>query len=309
MNSKIISLLIISAAIFCVICPVQADAGQSEQITITASGDGSYYKGEVITFSGEDTVSDYVYLFICGPLIDPNGVKPDDPGTAAETGNVDTFSRAAVADNDTWKYVLFNVTDFEPGTYTVFAVTEPNNIEDLSKGTYDSVSIAIQRPFITVQVSEPVVQRGEELVITGNASWMPHSVAIWVLGFNYWNGAENGSMVTVIPEDDGSYSYVLDGNETAKMEDGKYYAIVQHPMYNDEFNVITEDDSSGNGVLVTGIRTESTEEDGPGFYIGGNYALRGADAAEALIEEIDSADIDDTYDKCEFEIKGQVENS
>ena len=305
MNSKIISLLIVSAAIFCVICPAQADG----QITITASGDRSYYSDEMITFSGTNTGSDSVYLFIAGPNLNENGSKPDDPGTAAETGNVDTFSRATVADNDTWKYELFNTTDFEPGTYTVFAVTEPNNMEDLSKGTYDSVSIAIKRPFITVQVSEPVVQRGEELVITGNASWMPHSVAIWVMGFNYWNGAENGSMVTVIPEDDGSYSYVLDRNETAKMKDGKYYVIAQHPMYNDEFNVITEDDPSGNGVLVTGIRTGPPEENGPGFYIGGNFALRGADAAEALIEEIDSADIDDTYDKCEFEIKGQVENS
>ncbi|WP_421909290.1 hypothetical protein [Methanolacinia petrolearia] len=304
MNSKIISLLMISAAIFCVICPAQADAGQSEQITITASGDGSYYKGELITFSGEDTVSDYVYLFICGPLIDPNGVKPDDPGTAAVTGNGNTFARAEVNANDKWSYSLdTSGLDLEPGTYTVYAVTEPNNKEDLLSGEYDTASIVIKKPFITMQLSEPVIKRGEELTITGTAEGNPHFVAVWVLGYDYWNGAETGSMVTVVPEDDSSYEYVLSGDETAKMEDGEYYVVVQHSMYNDEFNVVTEPASSGDGIVVTGFGTTDQKSIGS-FYISGDYALRGADAAEALIEEIDSAVIDDTYTLSTFEVKG-----
>ena len=301
MNSKIISLLIVSAAIFCVICPAQADG----QITVTASGDGSYYKGELITFSGEDTVSDNVYLFICGPLIDPNGVKPDDPGTRATTGNGNTFARAEVNANDKWSYSLdTSGLDLEPGTYTIYAVTEPNNKEDLSSGGYDTVSIVIKKPFITMQLSEPVIKRGEELTITGTAEGNPHFVAVWVLGYDYWNGAETGSMVTVVPEDDSSYEYVLSGDETAKMEDGEYYVVVQHSMYNDEFNVITEPASSGDGIVVTEIAVNDPESTGDSFYISGKSALRGADAAEALIDEINSADIDDTYTLSTFEVKG-----
>ena len=154
-----------------------------------------------------------------------------------------------------------------------------------------------------MQLSEPVIKRGEELTITGTAEGNPHFVAVWVLGYDYWNGAETGSMVTVVPEDDSSYEYVLSGDETAKMEDGEYYVVVQHSMYNDEFNVVTEPASSGDGIVVTGFGTTDQKSIGS-FYISGDYALRGADAAEALIEEIDSAVIDDTYTLSTFEVKG-----
>jgi hypothetical protein len=302
MNSKFLSLLIISAAIFCVICPAQA--GQSEQITITASGDGSYYNGELITFSGTDSESNNVYLFICGATLDPNGAKLNDPGTAAVTGNEDTFVKVEVNSVNTWNYALdTSQLDFEPGTYTIYAVTEPDNKEDLSSGEYNTVSIMIKKPFITAQLSGQVIERGEELTISGTAEGNPHFVGVWVLGFDYWNGAETGSMVTAVPEDDASYEYVLGGDETAKMEDGEYYVIVQHPMYNDEFNVITEPASQGDGIVVTGISTTDQKDTGS-FYISGKQALRGADAAEALIDEINSADIDDTYTLCTFEVKG-----
>jgi hypothetical protein len=310
MNLKIFSLLIISAAIICLICPVQAeaDAGQSEQITIMASADGSYYNGELITFSGTNMESDYTYLFITGPTLNSNGVRLDDISTPVITGNGDTFAKAEVGTDNKWKFEIdTNLRNLEPGTNTVYAVTEPNNKEDLSNGTYDLASIVIKKPFITADVSKPVIQRGEELVITGSAEWMPHSIAVWVIGYGYWNGAETGSMVTLVPEDDGSYRYVLGGDETTNLEDGEYYVIVQHPMYNDEFNVITEDDSFGDGVLVTGIAAGTQEKNGPGFYISGNSALRGSYAAEALIEEIDSADIDDTYSKCTFRVEGSIE--
>ncbi|WP_052418713.1 immunoglobulin domain-containing protein [Methanolacinia paynteri] len=307
MNSKIISLLIISAAIFCVICPAQAeaDAGQSEKITITALGDGSYYNGEVITFSGTDTESDYVYLFIAGPNLNADGDKLDDPGTAAISGKEGTFARAAVDSDDTWEYELVGSRNFDAGSYTIYAVTEPKNKEDLSSGEYDTVSIVIKKPFITAKLSEPVIKRGEELTISGTAEGNPHFVAVWVLGYDYWNGAETGSMVTVVPEDDSSYEYVLSGDETAKMEDGEYYVVVQHSMYNDEFNVVTEPASSGDGVIVTGIATVDQKSSGDSFYISGKYALRGADAAEALIDEINSADIDDTYTLSTFKVEGQ----
>ena len=280
----------------------ETGAVKGGNITITASGDGSYYIGEEITFSGTDKESDYVYLFLTGPNLNQNGAKPDDPGTAAVTGSESTFARADVDSDNSWEYKLdTSDLDFDPGPYTVYTVTGPNNKEDLPSGEYDTASIVIKRPFISVKVSEPVIKRGEELVITGNAEGGPKAVAIWVLGFSYWNGAENSSMVTVVPEDDSSYEYVLTGDETMKMDDGEYYVIAQHPMYNDEFDVTTEPD--GDGILVS-------TETGPGFYIWGtDNRLRGADVSEELIEEIDSADVDDTYAKCTFKVEGQVEGT
>ena len=279
-----------------------AETAENKDITITALGDGSYYIGEEITFSGTDTLSDSIYLFITGPTLDANGDKLDEPDTAAITGNEGTFVRVDADVDNTWEYKLDTTRiDFNPGTYTVYAVTEPNNKKDLSGGTYDTVSIVIKRPFISVKVSEPVIKRGEELVITGNAEGEPRAVAIWVLGFNYWNGAETGSMVTVVPEDDSSYEYVLSGDETMKMDDGEYYVIAQHPMYNDVFDVTTGAD--GDGILVSCLTD-------PGFYIWGtDNRLRGIDAEEELIEEIDAADVDDTYAKCTFKVEGQAGSS
>lgn len=281
----------------------QTDTAETEDITIKALGDGSYYNGELITFSGTNTESDNVYLFITGPTLNTNGAKPDDPGTPAITGNGGTFSKTEVDANNKWKYELdTSLRSFDPGVYTVYAVDGPKNREDLSGSEYDTVSITIKRPFISAQVSEPVIISGEELIVTGTAEGMPHSVAIWVLGFDYWNGAETGSMVTVVPEDDGSYSYVLGGDETAKMEDGEYYVIVQHPMYNDEFDVVTKTNSEG-------ISVSAGEDNDPGFFISGDYALRGADVAEALIEEIDAPDVDDTYVRCNFIVEGGSESN
>jgi hypothetical protein len=60
---------------------------------------------------------------------------------------------------------------------------------------------------------------------------------------------------------------------------------------------------------VTGIAAGTQEKNGPGFYISGNNALRGADAADALIEEINSPEVDDTYVLCTFEVEGGSESN
>ena len=50
-------------------------------VTITASGDGSYYIGQEIKLTGTNTDSSYVYLFMTGPNLDNNGiVLKDIPG-------------------------------------------------------------------------------------------------------------------------------------------------------------------------------------------------------------------------------------
>ncbi|WP_157199024.1 flagellar basal body L-ring protein FlgH [Methanolacinia paynteri] len=282
---------------------VETKTAKNGNITIAASGDGKFYEGELITFTGTNSESDYVYLFVCGDALDANGDKFDDPGTAAVTGKENTFVKVAADSHDTWEYELDTTElDLDPGTYTVYAVTEPANKEDLSGGSFDTVPIVLKKPYISAQVSEPVIKRGEELTITGTAEGMPKAIAIWVLGFSYWNGAENGSMVKIVPEDDASYKYVLDGDETAKMDDGEYYVIVQHPMYDDEFGVITNLGDGGK-VLVS-------PEAGQGFYIWGTDSrLRGTDAVEELISEIASADTDDAYARCTFEVKGQADGT
>lgn len=308
MNTNHLFVLIAITAIIFVICPagaeenaVLSDGVENKLITITSSGDGSYYVGEEILFSGNNTESAYTYMFITGPNLNPNGQKVSEPDKAAVTGDEDTFAIATVAGGGTWKYALdTNGMDFDPGTYTIYAVTEPKNKGDLPNKKYDTVSIVIKRPFITAKVSEPVIKSGEDLVITGTAEGNPTSVAIWVLGFDYWNGAKNASAITVAPEDDASFEYIIKGEETANMDAGEYFVIVQHSMYNNKLDIITEQGSDGDTVYVK-ERDSSTSN--PLFIIRGSSALRGADAAEALIEGINLADIDDTYAKVTFQVE------
>lgn len=277
-------------------------------VTITASGDGSYYLGEQITFSGTNTDSNYVYLFMTGPNLPDNGGKLDIPSTAVVTGDETTFVVKAVNVDNTWEYKLETSTlGVDAGTYTVYAVNEPNGRDDLSGTKYDTVSISLKKPFVTATVSSSTVAKGDKLYIRGTAQGNPtEGVAIWILGKNYWNGEamNNNQMVTETVNDDGSFEYEFGSGDTKNLASGQYFVVVQHPMYNDVFNVFTGRVTGAESADETDVIESpmaSTSEFNSYFVIwGGTNKLQGSAAAEALIESIDSADIDDTYTKLTF---------
>ncbi|ADN36909.1 hypothetical protein Mpet_2161 [Methanolacinia petrolearia DSM 11571] len=299
MNSKLLSILIISVSVFYVVCPAWAGG----QVTITAQGDSRCFIGEKITFSGTNTDSDYTYLFITGAYLDPDGDKLSDPDTKAVTGNGGTFARAAVT-GDSWKYTLdTRGLDLEAGAYTVYAVSEPKNKEDLSSGIYDTASIVIRKPFAEVKVSDTDIRAGEKLTISGTAYGEPGTLGIWVFGPGYWNGAGTGSMVTESPDADGSYRYVIEGEETSKMDGGEYYVLVQHPMYNDQLDLITKPGSGDDTIIVS-----ERESSDPVFVVWGSSAISGVDALKALTRGLQSSNIDDSYEQCSFKVEGMTEN-
>ncbi|WP_421909239.1 MEMAR_RS02690 family S-layer glycoprotein [Methanolacinia petrolearia] len=277
-------------------------------VTITASGDGSYYLGEQITFSGTDTDSDYVYLFITGPNLAENGANLATPSVALKNGNASTFVTKAVNVDNTWEYKLETSTiGLDAGTYTVYAVNEPADKAHLSGTKYDTVSIVVKKPFVTATVSASTVAKGDKLHIRGTAEGNPaQGVAIWIFGKNYWNGeaTNSDSMVTETVNDDGSFEYEFGSGDTKNLASGQYFVVVQHPMYNDEFNVFTSGTKPTYVVeepVVSAYSASSNSGYNSRFVIwGGDNKLQGSDAAEALIEMIDSADIDDTYTKLTF---------
>lgn len=275
-------------------------------VTVTASGDGSYYLGEEVTFSGTNTDSDYTYLFMTGPNLSTNGVKVDAPNTPAVSGQEASFVRATVKTDNTWEFKLdTSGLQIDAGTYTVYAVNEPLNKGDLSNAKYDTVSIVVKKPFVTATVSSPTVAKGDSLYIRGTAEGNPtQGVGIWILGKNYWNGAwgkavGNIGMVTESVNDDGSFEYEFGSGDTVNLASGQYFVVVQHPMYNDRFDVDAWEDTVAQITYVfenvSGIATSNTN-----FIIWGTGKLQGSDAAEALITSINSADIDDTYTKLTF---------
>jgi len=287
-------------------------------VTITASGDGSYYLGEQITLSGTNTDSDYVYLFVTGPNLPSTGGDLGAPKTAVTDNVFDaTWVRKSVNVDNTWEYKLETAQiGLDAGTYTIYAVNEPRDKDHLSGTKYDTVSIVIKKPFVTATVSASTVAKGDKLYIRGTAEGNPTpGVGIWILGKNYWNGEDttvvaDSRMATETVNDDGSFEYEFGSGETTNLAAGQYFVVVQHPMYNDRFDV---DASSVNYpfVVAPAAGTVEVQEGIAGavsptsafIIVGAANKLQGSDAAQALIEMIDSPDIDDTYTKLTFLIE------
>jgi len=262
-------------------------------ITITASGDRTYYIGEEITFSGTNTDSDKVYLFVTGPNLNTNGVKADDPTESTITGNASTFKEVNVESDDTWEW-KFDTQGYgvDAGTYTFYAVTDTKNRADLSDAEYETVSIVLRKGFISSSVSSTTVAKGDKLFIRGNAQGNPNDIAVWIVGTNHFERYVESV------EDDSSFEFELKSADTKDLAAGQYFVITQHPMGDGDFNVDFNSDDA-NRVGIVGTNGKGTN----GFLHAGTGRLQGSDAAQALIDLLNNQNVDDTYNKLTFLIQ------
>ena len=260
-------------------------------VSITASGDRTYYIGEEITFSGVNTDSQKVFLFMTGPNLPRNGVNFTDFENVVTAG---TFVEVDVEADDTWELKVDTQTEMnvDAGTYTIYAVTTESNRDQLSGATYATTSIVLRKGFVSSSVSSATVAKGDSLFVRGNAQGNPDNVAIWVIGRNYFNRF----LETV--EDDSSFEYELKvGDED--LASGQYFVIVQHPMGDGAFGVGRAGDVptvAANRVGIAGTSGEGTN----GFFFTGPNRLQGSDAAQALIDLLNNQNIDDTYNRLTF---------
>ena len=267
-------------------------------VTITASGTGTYYIGEEITLSGTCTDNDTaVHLFMTGPnLASANGVNlltllpvSNNP----VSGESDVFNTADVKADDTWSF-KWNTGDtvqnkaLDAGGYTIYAVSKPVDKSGLSNAEYATASIQLRSGFITATSSGAVVAKGDDLKLTGTAQGDPESVNVWIFGKNL---QIRGDPATV--EDDGSFEYELKGARTKDLAAGQYFVVIQHPMMNKEFDIY--DNKSDLGWIYG--------RDGSGFSKVKIDGLQASDAATALINALDSPNIDDTYVKLTFVVE------
>ena len=96
-------------------------------VTISASGDGSYYLGDEITLSGTNTDSPYVFLFITGPNLDyADGVVLKDLPT--QNAAYEASNPVNVKTDNTWEYKwdTSNIA-LDTGAYTVYATSKLTN--------------------------------------------------------------------------------------------------------------------------------------------------------------------------------------
>ena len=174
-------------------------------------------------------------------------------------------------------------------------------------------SITLKVPFVSATASQSTVAQGDPIYITGTAQGQPSAgVQIWIMGKNY---AYVGSQSV---NSDSSFSYEVEGASTANLATGQYFVVVQHPMENAVFDVQADPlpQSANNGAQsivytaspltgqqgIVGAGTNATQD----FALTGPDSLQGSNAAEALVQAINSPNVDDTYTKLQFLVETPV---
>ncbi len=281
-------------------------------VTIVAAGDQSYYLGEEIKFSGTNTETYTTYLFIMGPNLKQYGSKINvaNPRSAeVNNGVIADFQTASVLGDNTWswKWGTSNVA-LDAGTYTIYAVSQPSNYNNLQNAAFGTVSIIIKKPFVSATASQSTVAQGDSVFITGTAEGNPNGVKIWVLGKNYPTTASQVKTQSV--NADASFSYEITKTDTKTLYPGQYFVVVQHPMQNDVFDVTTVADTTDSTIVyVKNLQLNAAGVAGAGtniFTLLGAGSLQGSDAAEALVQGINSPNVDDTYTKLQFLVEVPV---
>ncbi|MGA2935428.1 MAG: MEMAR_RS02690 family S-layer glycoprotein [Methanomicrobiales archaeon] len=298
---------------------------QKGAVTITYEGTGSYYLGETIKLSGTDTDSTKVYLFVKGPNLGDNGrslsnlsqTTYTDCAGAAASGAApnanECWKQVDVNTDNTWSYkwdtsrlVPSGAFSLDAGTYTIYAVAEPadGTTDGLSKPAekiYQTASVVLKKPFVTAAASTGTLAKGDILYVRGTAEGKPNNVYVWIFGKNYRSCSNSQSV-----NSDATYEYKLDRADTEPLYAGQYFVVVQHPMMNGVADVIGTDaagttSATGTSCAAASGNPSTTWTGGaPTVQISG---LQASDAATALVDLLNSPNVDDTYTKLSFMIE------
>lgn len=287
-------LSILSGIALLLISPVSADTSVNTAgkpvVTIMTQGSQSYYLGEIVKLSGQNTDTDSTYLFITGPNIPSNGGKLTSPQQGVVSGNTDSFTVVKTKPDHTWDYSFYTANlPYDAGSYTLYAVSSPvaeKQFTDLT--AYGTMSIILKRPFISAGISSPSINRGQPFTVTGIAEGLPPSVQIWMIGNNY-------ASATKIPVNtDASFTFTADAALSGALPRGQNYLIVQHPMADNQFAIGISGDYVRDAKLNNGTNL---------FRITGPGSLQGPDAVDALNAAFNAHEThDDTYTNDTFTI-------
>lgn len=135
------------------------------------------------------------------------------------------------------------------------------------------------------------IANGDSVFIHGIATGQPQNgLQVWIISHNYLK-------VTTIPvNDDNTYEYELKPADTRNLASGQYFFLVQHPMMNGQFDIIYD---RASGKIINKQLGEGGMEI---FTISGSGSLQGPDSAQALVNAIESQNIDDTFATYSFYI-------
>ncbi|MCZ0860741.1 PGF-CTERM sorting domain-containing protein [Methanocorpusculum sp. MG] len=302
-------------------------------VTISASGDGTYYIGEEITLTGTNTDSTNVFLFVTGPnLKHTDGVVLKDLGgdSGKENPAYSAANPVQVRTDNTWEYKWdTTLISLDDGAYTVYATSRLTNGKSsgeqnlgkvsadsttwlnskanvygsevgdsyyavkLSDSEYATVSVSLKKPFLSAVPSGTVVAKGDKIYLRGTAEGDPNSLMLYIFGPNFYN------IESITVEDDGTYEKKIEiGNDWAS---NQYYVVIEHPMENGVIDVYdTGADSNPRTLSIYNANKSLGVQSS--FVVEGAGKLQSANAADALTKMIDNPNIDDIYTKLTFTV-------
>jgi PGF-CTERM protein len=283
---------------------------EAGEITITYEGAGTCYLGETIKITGTNTDNTTVYLALRGPNLNDGGVSladiffRADGRTPGGSGDNVRFKMVDVNTDNTWSYKWdtsklnqSGAVSLDAGTYTVYAVAVPVvslGATDLAGVTYQTASVVLKKPFVTASTSTNTLAKGDKLEITGTAEGKPNNVFVWIFGKNYRSLSNSQDVAS-----DATFDYTLDRPDTADLHAGQYFVVIQHPMMNGIQDVMADAaGTDGTQAQVNGAGTWALG--GPFVTLSG---LQASDAATALVDLLNSPNIDDSYTRLSFMIE------
>ena len=217
-----------------------------------ASGDKLKLEGTIENIKYANPKIEAVYLYITGRNLNANGVSLDDKNAVVD-GDVETFTQVESKDfnqeTGEWEYLWENTGEFEPGTYTIYVVTQPKgHLTALDTGiTPGSTELYLSDRSIHVKFAEEnggTFAQGDILYSYWSARGSPDKVRWYIIGQNFMKtGIEEGFSVYTkdqkIGEDapQGVWGFVYDRYFSRDMAAGNYYLVYQHPGMNGEFDV------------------------------------------------------------------------
>jgi len=273
----LILLLILSGAAAILVSPVSADS----EFAITASGGQSYYMGEEVVLRGHNYETNSTSLFIIGPNLPKEGGKLSAPFQPVVSGDPGSFVTVQTNPDHSWEYFLYTSTlGISDGIYTIYAVNQSKTHDELADARYDTVSIILEKPYISADIVPSLVAKGQPFTITGSVKEYPDNVQLWMFGDYYLVNAQ-------IPvNQDSSFTFTVNPELSENFPEGQWYLVLQHPRQNNNLDIVLDGDW---------IRTQRLDNGTGSLLIRGEGASQGWYAAQNYFSNFDHRSVDDTY--------------
>ena len=272
----------------------------SAPVTTATLSASSYYIGDVIKISGTSTADVQTYTFtISGTNFKETLLTPDTTDANANKGGKNWKAALKTDDvNETGSNKKLDV-----GTYTIKIYQGSawgGNTEPVK-----TVAVALKQPFISIIDAPEVVVQGTEakFLINAEAVTEADKILAYFFGTNYFEQKVGDVKDEDIPN---QFTVTLSKQNTnaTNMSAGQYFAVFQHPMYDQKFNIMANDTAFYLNTSNNAVQDNVAK----GTFLFNVDVRQTANAAQALCDALDSQNIDDMYVKYSFFVVGEDES-